>query len=229
MTNYFIWRGIDSRAFGVYVERPAPIIYPDKRETAFTIPGRAGRLTLPESDDSFDPYLQTQRLTVPGSRVAEVVAWLHGEGDVTFSTQPNRVQPARVVKTFTLDRASKHLDWYVGDVNFLCQPLKTALTPRVLMLTSGDTLVNGGDVSERPSFRVSGKGDFTLTAGGSTLSLDGLTESVIVDCLNQCIYTASGLYMGRVRGDYPALPVGASAITFTPGFAVSVVRMERYL
>jgi phage-related protein len=43
---------------------------------------------------------------------------------VTFSGEPDRKQAARVIGAITLNRISRNMDKWQGEVQFYCQPLK---------------------------------------------------------------------------------------------------------
>ena len=147
--SYFIWNGIDCRGMGIIMRGPAAIVRPEERVQHVTIPGRSGDLTELESDDNdpiYNSYIQTVSISVRGGfRVRDVYKWLRGSGYVTFSGEPDRKQAARIIGAITLNKVSRNLDNWAGEVQFYCQPLKQKLTEDTVTITSsGSNVMNDG-------------------------------------------------------------------------------------
>ena len=127
--SFFIWKNADCRAMGVQLSGPVPIVRPEDRVQHTQIPGRSGDLTETEGQDVYNSYIQTASILVPGGfRVRDIYNWLRGSDYVTFSGEPDRRQPARIIGAITLNKHSHNLDWWTGEVQFYCQPLKQLLT-----------------------------------------------------------------------------------------------------
>lgn len=233
---YFIWKNEDCRSKGIRLATPVPIVRPEERVKHVEIPGRSGDLTQLEGENIFNSYIQTASIMVPGwYNVRDVYSWLRGSGFVTFHGEPDRRQSARIIGAITLNKHSHNLDWWVGEVQFYCQPLKELLTePSVTITTSGSTVQNMGDVACKPRI-VATATDTTMTisVGERTLTITDLTagddyiiDSEIMDILNDdstVILTASS------SGEFPVFAPGVNTVTGSGWSSLVIERRERFL
>lgn len=234
--SYFIWKGIDCRSMGVVLQGPIPIIRPEERVKHTEIPGRSGDLTELEGDEIYNSYIQTATIMVHGGyRVREIYNWLKGAGFVTFHGEPDRKQAARIVGAITLNKHSRNLDWWVGEMQFYCQPLKQLLTEAPVTITSsGSTVMNAGDVKSKPKITATASGtSMTITAGGKTLTISGLTSGndYIIDSEIMEVSNAdrSALLTENSQGDFPRLAPGSNTITGSGWSRLVIDRRERFL
>lgn len=238
--SYFIWKGIDCRSMGVILHGPVPIIRPEERVNHIEIPGRSGDLTEieGESDEEkiYNSYIQTVTIEVNGGyRVREIYNWLKGSGFVTFHGEPDRKQLARVIGAITLNKHSRNLDWWVGEVQFYCQPLKQLLTEGTVQITSsGSAVMNTGDEWARPKITATASGtSMTITANGKTLTITGLTsgQQYIIDSEIMEVTNANrtALLTKDSVGDFPKLKPGSNTITGSGWSKLVFERRERFL
>ena len=234
--SYFIWNGTDCRSMGIVQASAAPIMRGEERVRHVTIPGRPGELTLTEGSNIFQSYIQTVSIAVRGGfRVREVQNWLKGAGVVTFSGEPDRKQNARVIGAVTLNRISKNMDAWQGEVQFYCEPFKEALTDEAVAVTaSGGTVVNRGDAMSRPLIGAHASGtSMTITAGGKTLTITGLTADAWynIDCEAEIVANAdmSVNLTANSSGAFPVLQQGSNEITGSGWAELDFWRRERYL
>ena len=242
--SFFIWNGVDCRSMGIVMRGPAAIIRAEERVNHAEIPGRSGDLTETEGENIYNSYIQTVSLSVRGGyRVREVYKWLRGSGYVTFSGEPDRRQKARVIGAITLNRHSRNLDYWEGEVQFYCQPLKERLSDPEIEISSGDVVRNDGDVESRPRWRIKTKANLgssetvTLTvAGGNTITLTGATSEkwYMIDAENMTVTNwnlaeTQSNYTRLSSGDFPTLAVGANTVTFTNCSECHVRKRERFL
>lgn len=234
--SYFIWKGIDCRSMGVVLQGPIPIIRPEERVKHIEIPGRSGDLTELEGDEIYNSYIQTATIMVHGGhRVREIYNWLKGAGFVTFHGEPDRKQAARIIGAITLNKHSRNLDWWVGEMQFYCQPMKQLLTEAPVTITSsGSTVMNAGDVKSKPKITATASGtSMTITAGGETLTIHGLTSGndYIIDSEIMEVSNAdrSALLTENSQGDFPRLAPGSNTITGSGWSRLVIDRRERFL
>ena len=237
--SYFIWNGTDCRGLGIKLSGPVPIVRPEERVQHVEIPGRSGDLTELEGEQIYNSYIQTVSILVPGGyRVREIYNWLKGSGYVTFHGEPDRKQAARIIGAITLNKHSRNLDWWVGDVQFYCQPLKQLLTEVPVTITSsGSAVVNTGDVDSLPKITAKASGtSMSITANGKTLTISGLTsgneyiiDSEIMEVTNadrSALLTKDSL---DSLGDFPTLQPGSNTITGSGWSKLVIERRERFL
>ena len=234
--SYFIWNGMDCRNMGVTLAGPVAIVRPEERVKHVEVPGRSGDLTQLEGDNIYNSYIQTATIQVRGGlHVRDVYRWLRGGGFVTFSGEPDRKQPARIIGAITLDKYSHNLDIWTGEVQFYCQPLKQLLTSETVEVTSSGTAIyNAGDVTEKPKIKLTASGgNATLTIGGNTTLMLNLTSGVnyVLDSETQEMITLSGggSVTNQTVGEFPIIPVGSQTITGTGWSKLEIERRERFL
>lgn len=218
MQSYFIWNGVDCRTMGVYLRGTVSRIKPEERVEHVTIPGRAGDLTLLEGDGIYNSYIQTAEIRVKSAaQIEPAINWLRGDGLVTFSGEPDKCQRARVIGAVTLDKLSRNLDIWVGNVQFYCEPLKRLVDAQDITVTiNGTTITNPGDLYAMPSIIINGgAGIVTLRVGDRVLAISDAVDGMVVDCLNEWILV-NGVPQGNAySGSFPVLPVGNSMIQWT--------------
>lgn len=244
--SYFVWKGIDCRAMGVTLQSPLPIIRGEERVEHMTIPGRSGDLTIVQGERVFESYIQTARISVKGGhRVPEILNWLTDFGYLTTGSEPNRQQMARVIGAVTLNKHSKNLDWWTGEIQFYCQPLKEALQEDKVTMTAAGTVYNHGDVTARPFYKVTATSEggtielqISHSSGGST-SRELMTITGISGGANVYIDADTGIILNTSQnivlnsyssGDFPVLQPGDNNYLSGSGWAsVEIKKRERFL
>ena len=234
--SFFIWKNADCRAMGVLLSGPVPIVRPEERVQHTQIPGRSGDLTETEGQDVYNSYIQTASILVPGGfRVRDIYNWLRGSDYVTFSGEPDRKQPARIIGAITLNKHSHNLDWWTGEVQFYCQPLKQLLAdPAITITTSGTAVINRGDVTAKPLIKLTASGSSaTVAAGGNSITVTELTSGSVyyIDSDCQEIYNAdrSEILTQNSTGPFPSLECGSNSVTGSGWSQLEIERRERFL
>ena len=234
--SYFIWNGKDCRSMGIIMRGPAAIVRPEERVQHVEIPGRSGDLTELEGENIYNSYIQTISISVRGGfRTREVYKWLRGDGYVTFSGEPDKKQRARIIGAITLNKVSRNLDNWAGEVQFYCQPLKEKLTDETVTLNAAGNVDAEGDVTAHPLFQVtmsSGATSFWIACGGKRLDVTGITSGkVLIDSDVQEVQYAEGLGMltAYSEGDFPVLNPGSNAVTGANWTKVEITKRERFL
>jgi phage-related protein len=234
--SYFIWKNKDCRAMGVKLSGPVPIIRPEERVNHVTIPGRSGDLTETEGAEVYNSYIQTATILVKGgSRVRDVYAWLRGNGYITFSGEPDRRQRARIIGAITLNKHSYNMDWWTGEVQFYCQPLKELLAEETVdVTTSGTALWNRGDVIARPYIVATASAtSMTIICGGKQLTITGLTSgtkyTIDSDIMEVGLAEGVGSLTRNSSGECPVLNPGANTVTGSGWSKLVINRRERFL
>ena len=233
MKRYFIWNGTRSDAKHILYNERTPIIRPEERVDHIVIPGRTGELTQVEGENIFNSYIQTIALTVEGlENVQAVEMWLKGDGIVTFDTQPDLYQRARIINAVTFQRHSRNANFYTGEVQFYCDPVKNQVSESNINVTSsGTTLTNPGTLPALPVMTITGSGAVSITISGKTLIIPSLASGWKVDCRNKWILNGSNVpQMNAWQGEFPEIPVGNSTISFTGSVTKIVITPHwRYL
>ena len=252
--SYFIWKGIDCRTKGIIMQEPAPIIIPEERVKHIEIPGKAGDATMIETrnagEAAFNSYIQTARIAVEGIENAkEAARWLRWGGYVTFSTDPEKRQQARVIGAVTLNKHSYNHEWYEGEVQFYCQPFKERLAevPQTILYNHAPefwNVTNNGDVWARPLIKMTTSGtspwiSFSIGEGATrriNIDMTGLSNQVIyIDCETMEVYNADKTTILTSRATvtsqkfWPLLYSGKNAVAGDGWSQVEITKRERFL
>ena len=234
--SFFIWKNIDCRAMGVRLAGPAAIIRPEERVQHVAIPGRCGDLTMLEGENVYNSYIQTVTIMAHGAaRIRQIYDWLRGSGFITFSGEPDKKQKARIIGAVTLNRHSYNLDWWEGEVQFYCQPLKQLQWENSAKISSSGSVVhNDGDVTARPLWKAKANAtSMTITSGGKTITLTGLTSGNVyhIDSDIMEVTNAAGttILTGNSSGDFPVLNIGENSVTGSGWSEITIERRERFL
>ena len=234
--SYFIWNGKDCRSMGIIMRGPAAIVRPEERVQHVEIPGRSGDLTELEGENIYNSYIQTVSFSVRGGfRVREVYKWLRGAGYVTFSGEPDRKQEARIIGAITLNKVSRNLDNWAGEVQFYCQPLKQKMQEEKQTVTAVNTaVINAGDVIARPLLKVTcNAASCTVTIGGKSITMTDLTSGTKfwLDC-DAMIATNEAKtadWTAWTVGDFPQLLPGSNAVGGSGWSSIEITKRERFL
>lgn len=233
MKRYFIWNGTRSDTKHILFNDRVPIIRPEERVEHIVIPGRPGEMTQVEGANIFNSYIQTLSITVDGKdNVPAAEAWLTGEGYVTFDTQSTLRQKARIINAVTFQRHSKNANYYTGDVQFYCEPIKRALTDTGIEVTSsGTALTNPGTLPAFPLIEITGSGAVSISIGGKTLLIPACVSGWKADCENQWILDSNGVpQFDAWQGEFPQIPAGNSTVLFTGSITkLTITPHWRYL
>ena len=238
--SFFTWNGIDCRSKGVIMRGPAAIVRAEERVKHVEIPGRAGDLTETEGEDIYNSYIQTVTISVKGAQnVRDIYRWLRGAGYVTFSGEPDRRQKARVIGAITLNRVSRNIDHWAGEVQFYCQPFKEKLRSEIITVTSTGTRVyNRGDVNARPVWRVTASGStFKLMAVGTGTygteltvgSTSGHVYMIDSETMEIIDETGGQSATKNSTGPFPIIAPGGNLINGTGWSKVEIEMRERFL
>jgi len=239
---FFIWNNKDSRSMGVIKRGPSPIIRPEERVKHVEIPGVSGDVTETEGEDIYNPYIQTATITVVGGfRVRDVYKWLRGCGYVTFDGEPDRRQQARIIGAITLERISRNLDKYAGEVQWYCQPLKEKLNEEKVTITAhGQTAYNAGDVICKPLYKVTASAStltFAVTGNGTpadnVIGVSGLTSGDVIWIDSQTMEVLNAARTASLTKDmsmnFPVMAPGENLFTGVGWSNIEIERRERYL
>ena len=163
--------GIRSDERYLIVEHYPKRQFPKLRYTTEVVPGRAGALYIPESDDAFDVYTQQYSVFLdakaPGLPMASrgLAEWLLGSPG--FQRLEDSYDPD-FYRLAIYSGGESFLNYFNeygrGTLTFICQPKRYYKSgEKKLTLTSGQKLFSPSKFIARPIFEVTGNGTITLS------------------------------------------------------------------
>lgn len=217
MRYWLSWNGTNCREKGIRLQEMPQIVRPEERVTHIEIPGRSGELTITEDDDIYNSYIQTIPLIVDNAAdVHEAESWLRGNGYVTFCSQPELKQKARVINAVEFQKHSWNSSWWEAQAQFYCQPLKELITEESIEVTE-DTywVINPGDVASRPLITIEGSGTISLRISEREMILYNAQSGWVIDCENEWVLNNGVPLTGVYTGEFPRFLPGYNLMQFT--------------
>ena len=228
MMPWFLWKNVDSRTMDVWVSQLPPPTRAAERVQEVTIPGRAGTLTLKEGENVHECYVKECVITAPWTAdFSALLDWLTGDGQVIFSSEPDRVYWAHLAGEVRFDRISNSLKqcripFYVHPHKGQYPPESDITLPTVennTPVNASGTLSNPGNVASKPIFTLTFASACKLSVNGSVMTFvhnnSEALETITVDCDAQLVTDSNGIWSGKVYGEFPTLEPGENSVEYT--------------
>lgn len=204
MHNYFIFKNISSEKFNILVNTLPDIKRPSARFSETDIAGRDGEKI---EFLGYSNQIKSMKLTTYPERINEINAWLTGQGNVTFSNEPQMEYRCILIKDITWKKEGYH---YTSMVELVCEPFKYLKNEKP---TRELQIINKGTINSKPAITVYGSGIVSLYLNGSlqcTLSInDGY---LTVDSRDEDVYKDGILKNTCMTGKFPELIPGINMI-----------------
>lgn len=219
--SVFLLDGERSDNYGLRLQGPITFGAAKPKYNTTTVPGRNG--TLYQFDGSFENVTGKARCfalekdTVQNALYAVAKWCLLGPGYHRLETEeePDVYRMAVVTSGPETEIRMKALAPFALD--FDCKPqryLKSGELP-VILTQSGAPLYNPG-MEALPLITVYGSGPATLTAGGRTVQIKSLDDSLTLDSELQDAYKGALDKNSTISApEFPVLPPGESAVSWT--------------
>lgn len=226
MRNIMTFNGINNKTMGVYVTQRPPMITPEERGEAVTVPGRDGTLWI--SEHALEEITITVEIWVsPDADISAVRKWLSGSGELSFGKSPEWCYRARIKAGVTYAPLNFEAG-YNAAIPFICQPYRYKLPAETQTITrSPAVLTNPCNAAARPIITVYGTGNITLAIGGAdgyAVSLTGISGSITIDSQMLEAYQGTTLLNNKMEGEFPMLMVGDNGIAWTGNVSKIEVR-----
>jgi phage-related protein len=217
MMDYFTWNGQKSTAYGVHVTQQPSIIVPAERATFRPVAARSGSLTMLEAENIYDDFILAVDCGVTNlARLRDIGRWLRGSGQLELPEQPGGYYVARVVNQIEFSRLVRNHPNRDLTVTFRCQPFWYAGGDNDRELTTSTTMLNNpGSIPSEPVITVYGSGDITLMVGQTIIELEDVSGEITIDTPLQEAYKGAEPQNTKMIGDFPLLPPGAAAISWS--------------
>ncbi len=234
-----IFNGIPSTNYGIHVEKPPVYTTPERDYEVVHIPGRNGDLVI--DNGSYQNVTRKYDISVGEidgdftNLASGVGEWLHsasGYARLEDSYEPDYFRLAYYVA----DTEMENLFHQAGKmtIEFNCKPARfLKIGERAVSLTADGALRNPTFQKSFPKLIVTVSSSGTLTIGGKTTTISGLTETtrMVIDSELQDVYEEESLTNLNSKvsffDGFPLLLPGLNAITFT-GDITSVEVIPRW-
>ena len=215
MEGWFRFQGRDSRSYGILISAPPQRVRPERRVTEIEIPGRHGVLT--QDEGIYEAYTLSMECSTRGSeRLGEIVAWLDGAGELTLSTEPDKVYQASIYNKIAISDVIYLYNSFL--LQFKVQPFKYSVNQmdELVELAAPSKVLNRGTIYSQPILTVYGSGDITLNINGEDFPLYGVQESITIDSERMEVYKGMANQNSKFGGAaFPRLEVGENTVSWT--------------
>ena len=232
MNDWFIWKGKRCTEYGIHVLEQPPITIPAERATFTNIPGRPGSLTMLEGYDVYDDLILTAQCIISNpNNIHTIASYLKGSGKVAFANRPGGFYYARIVNQIPFEKILRGNPHRSFAVNFRCQPFwYPEKVPVETLPASTSLLINPGSVYSEPTITVYGSGEITLMVGTQIVELTDIEDSITLNTSLMEAYKDTTSMNSCMSGDFPTLPPGQNAISWTGNVTKVVIQPNwRYL
>jgi len=227
------FKGTTASSKSVTVLKYPEIVKPTLRVETVKVPGRDGELTLSGMPSYEAMVLECECMVPSVDKISAAAAWLTGRGDLVLGNDPDYAYDAQVIDEIRFEKILRGHAHRRFTVPFLCQPLKKkATTEPNIELTAPGTVVNIGHVPSRPLIKIQGSGNVVLAVGAYSLSITGISTSILIDSDLGMATNAAGTVNEsyKVSGAWPLLVVGNNAVGWTGTVSkVTITPRWRYL
>ena len=212
---WFTFQRVDSREMGVILTAMPDTVRAERRGESNTVAGRNGSLHTDEG--VYESYDRTMECAlIKRARLDEITAWLVGSGEMTFSTEPDKVYRVTIANKISIAQMMRVFQKF--QVILDTQPFKYSVNAAgdALELTAPTTIRNSGTVYSEPLITVYGSGDITLNINGADFPLYGVQESITIDSEMMEVFKGSTNQNGKYGGaEFPRFEVGKNEIRWT--------------
>lgn len=213
--GYFIFKGKNSKDFGILISSAPQRTKPERRVEHITIPGRSGELT--QDEDTYEPYTISMQCSTRGNdHLDEIVAWLNGAGELILSTEPDKVYQVAIYNKISISDVIYLYNSFL--IQFRVQPFKynvNAFNDKK-ELTAPTKIKSRGTVYSEPIITVYGSGDITLTINDKDFPLYGVDGSITIDSEMMEVFKGTENQNGKFGGEgFPRLEVGENTVSWT--------------
>mgnify|MGYP004456944481 FL=1 len=212
---WFTFNGVDSREMGVIVTAMPETVRAERRIESITVAGRNGSLHTDEG--VYESYDRTMECAlIKRAKLDEVTAWLVGSGEMTFSTEPDKVYRVTIANKISIAQMMRVFQKF--QIILDTQPFKYSVNAAgdALELTAPTTIRNSGTVYSEPIITVYGSGDITLTVNVADFPLYGVQESITIDSEMMEVFKGNTNQNGKYGGvEFPRFEVGKNEIRWT--------------
>ena len=220
--NYFIFDGISSASFDVYISGGGVFDSPEPDYEVQSVPGLNGDLHFNNDryknvDGRYEAFIIRnfkENFTAFKTALLQRNSYCRLE-DTYF---PGQFRLARV-KSKLEPQMVQTLEGGTFTIEFDCKPQRFLKSgERAIELTSSGSVIINNGMEAKPLVKVYGSGSGTITFGGRTVALNSINSYVMLDCEIQNAYKGTENKNSTISAPvYPTLLPGRNTIGWTGG------------
>lgn len=217
-----VWNGKNSYDCNIVVQRYPERTIAKRKYEVVSIPGRSGDLYFSQEayenvTQEYEVYISAEKpkLPVMARKAAE---WLSTPGyhELWDDYDPDVFRLAYYSGAVNIENIFNQFGRMT--LSFSCKPQRFLTSGKeVREFQSPGKLYNPTGFNAKPEITVFGSGSGTVTIGGTTVSLSGLSEYVVIDSDLQDAYKGTLNCNSVMTGDFPELAPGDNLISWTGG------------
>ncbi len=230
--SYIVFKNVDSRDIkGLLISELPPITKPKMRVRVDTIDGKDGAETV---NLGFEAYTKTINIGLTRDyNIDNIISWLHGEGNIQFSNEPDKYYRVKVHEQIDFERL---LRFKTAQVKFYTQPFKYSATERTKTISVSGLntaeIKNAGNYFSKPIVSFTGTGTVNVSVNGvqkCVLNL-GTNENITLDADKEEAYDGATLKNRQMQGAFITLEAGKNTITWTGNLtSISLTNYSRWI
>ena len=206
------------------------VIRPVRKITTVQIPGSNREII--EMEDAWESYEQPYSLFVGDGTPDAIQSQLNDVATALYKTgwqillddyDPDYFRLAYYIGPFDVQNKKTRVGTF--DVTFKCRPERYLITGNTpLDVQTGESLFNPTAFNAKPLIHIIGSGNGMLTVNGTTMSFEGISDYLNIDCDTMNVYRLpSENRNSLMTGDFPVLKQGENLVSFTGGISAVLI------
>lgn len=216
----FTFNGISASSFGLWVEHRPPVVTPKRLIESISIPGRSGNLL--RDTGAYSNITLTYQVAYKEdvrNKAVEIATWLY---QPTYCELENDYEPTYFRQAvYSSPFSVSDVLGVAGRANitFECKPQRFLKTGKIPISATNGGEINNNYQPSLPVITIQGSGHGSVTIGGSTVSITGQIDDLIIDSVNQNAVMGGNNANNNisVSGGFPTLVNGATEISWSGG------------
>ena len=206
------------------------IIRPVRKITTVQIPGSNREII--DMEDAWETYEQSYSLFVGDGSMDSIQDILNDVALKLYKTgwqillddyEPDYYRLAYYIGPFDVQNKKTRVGKF--DVTFKCRPERFLITGNTpISVATGNSIVNPTAFNAKPLIHITGSGNGTLTVNGTTMSFQGISDYLNIDCDRMDVYRLPAENRNSLMtGDFPVLKQGENLVSFTGGISTVTI------
>ena len=211
MSDFFIFKNIDSRDIGIIINKLPSITKPEKQIEKIEIEGRDGFLTVDYG--AYQGTVKSVECTLNSGNIGQICSWLNGNGELIFSNEEDKIYKATIINQISFEKIIPILHTFI--IQFECQPHKYSINNDIIVISqTPNAIFNSSTAQSKPIIKIFGSGSIELTFNSNVIQLTNVVDYVTIDSdLIDC-YKDTVLQNNDMNGKFPIIDIGINTISW---------------